>query len=148
MNCRSFQRQISSFVDGELTATASEALQDHLAACAVCRSRYERVAALDRALKVMPAERPRPDLAGEVHARIARAAAHRNEQSAFPGWIRVPLAATIVLLALGLGNLAGRSMLGSVNADQPEVLVEIVAPATDYSLADLVMNVSSEENGQ
>lgn len=148
MNCRTFQRQISSFVDAELGPAATKALREHLAQCRECRSRYERVAALDAALKAMPAERPQPDLAGQVKARIARVATRRDEQRAFPDWIRVPLAAMIILLALGLGNLAGRSMLGTVSAEQPEALLEIVAPSTDYSLADVVMNVSSEENGQ
>lgn len=148
MNCRTFQRQISSFVDAELAPAAAEALRAHLAECPECRSRYERVAALNRALKATPVGRPHPSLAGEVKARIGKAAARRDERRGFPDWIRVPLAAVIVLLALGLGNLAGRSMFGIVSPQQPESFLEIVALDTNRSLADMVLEVASEENGQ
>ena len=71
MNCRTFQRQISSLVDAELAPAAAEALREHLSGCPECRSYYERAAALDKALKAMPAELPQPDLAVRVMARIA-----------------------------------------------------------------------------
>jgi len=148
MNCRTFQREISSFVDAELAPAAADALREHLAQCPECRSRYERVAALNSALRAMPMVQPQPDLAGEVKARIARAAARRDERSAVPNWIGASLAAMIILLAIGLGNLAGRSIFSIVSTQGTDSYLEMVASDTDRSLADVVLDVSSEENGQ
>ena len=148
MNCRTCQRQISSFIDAELEPAASEAVREHLAQCPECRSAYERMAALERGLKAIPLDRPHPSLAAEVKARVSWIAERHQQKGAFPKWIRVPLAALIILLALGLGNLAGRSMFSILGPRQPDGFLEMVASATDHSLGDVVLDVSSEENGQ
>jgi len=49
--CRSFEEDLSAFVDGELDAARDAALRAHAAACAACSARVEQLRAVDTALR-------------------------------------------------------------------------------------------------
>jgi hypothetical protein len=93
------------------------------------------------------AEAP-PELANRVKARISS----RGDQPSYgmfsPVWKQVPIIAMTVLLAIGVGNLAGRSVSDLFLSDRAETMLEMVTPDAGESLADLVMGVETEENGR
>ncbi len=56
--------------------------------------------------------------------------------------------AMIVLLALGLGNLAGRSISDIFTKGQAQTSLELIAPDSDNSLSDALLELGAEENHQ
>lgn len=148
MECQKFKREISALLDGELTPSVSEALAEHLDRCVECRQEYERMADLDRSLHAMEVPRPDPLLAAKVKARLSELRHDKGEPLPLPAWSRVPLMVMIVLLALGLGNLAGRSMTELGTADRQEVVLESLVPDAGHSFADVIASIDQKEEAR
>ena len=106
MKCDSAHELLSAAADGETTPAEAALLDAHLEGCASCRRDAERMAQVDRLMRIRPAE-PVPDLVGAVVARSRPARLGRG------GWIRPALAWVAVVLAaqsvpaLVLGNADG-----------------------------------------
>jgi hypothetical protein len=60
----------------------------------------------------------------------------------------VPLLALIVLLAIGVGNLAGRSMTEILVGDQSEAKLEYLLTDAGQSFSDIVLDIAVEENSR
>jgi hypothetical protein len=54
----------------------------------------------------------------------------------------------LLVLALGLGNMAGKSMTSYFLDGQPDTKAEFPTLDTDNSLADAVLDLGSEENSR
>jgi anti-sigma factor RsiW len=148
MDCGKFQQKVSLLVDGALAAADAQAVSRHLELCPDCRRTYAAMAGLDKDLKAMSL-RPHPLLAARVKERIEKQRDRIQEGVLVPLWSKVPLMAMIVLLALGIGNLAGKSLQGILlGSDRGEAVVEMVMPDSGRTLADLVLEFGSEESGQ
>jgi anti-sigma factor RsiW len=147
MECGKYQEQVSLMIDGELNASLMEALSAHMEGCADCRRFHERLRAVDDTLrKVRPDAYP-PTLAARVKERLSR---RRNQrvQSDFAVWVRVPVMAMMVLLALGLGNMAGRSISELFSNGQMAASIELIAPDSGSSFSDVLLDLGTEENQQ
>ena len=54
----------------------------------------------------------------------------------------------IVLLAIGVGNLAGRSMTEILVGDQSEAKLEYLLTDAGQSFSDIVLDIAVEENSR
>lgn len=106
VNCDDARELLSVVADGEATADDRVVVDAHLDSCADCTAYSNRLDALDRQLRVRPAE-PVPDLVATVTARARPARLGRG------GWMRPALAWVAVVMfvqsipALVLGNVDG-----------------------------------------
>ena len=149
MDCRKSENQISMLVDGELESSASDELLAHIATCETCRSLHERIMDLNGDIEALVRFVTVPsDLATKVKERIS--AVRNQEYDAVIAIIRrqVPIVVMTVLLAIGVGNLAGRSVSRMLLPDRLESTMEVIMPDTGESLGDLLMDVVPEENSR
>jgi predicted anti-sigma-YlaC factor YlaD len=108
VNCAEAQVATSALLDGELSALDRRALERHLDGCDLCRAYADRAEALQRRLRVRPAD-PVPDLSEEILARAHPPRPGRGE------WVRYALAIvaltelTLSLPALLLAEETGAS---------------------------------------
>jgi predicted anti-sigma-YlaC factor YlaD len=148
MDCNDYQKHMSLLIDGELGQHSLQALETHLAACSGCRNAYGRMAALDTALKGVDLYRPPSMLASRVKARFAAESGPRRARLIPSVWRPVPLFALIVLLAIGMGNLAGRSMTEILVGDKSEAKLEYLLTDAGQSFSDIVLDIAVEENSR
>ena len=149
MDCRQREKQISMLLDGELRSDASEELVGHLAICERCRIVRDRVLALNADLKAGVDSVAMPsNLTIKVKERISAARNREFDKGLAIIWRQVPIMAMIALLAIGLGNLAGRSVSNILFSDRHNTIVQAVMPDTGESLGDLLMDVLPEGNSQ
>jgi anti-sigma factor RsiW len=147
MDCRKLQQDLSRMIDGELDPALSETVTRHFEVCPECRNAHAQMVDLDSSLKAASAV-PRAFLAAKVKQGLAGVRKREEATVLTPAWNRLPLMAMIALLALGLGNLAGRSIEAVMGSYQAENPLEIVMSDPGPSLADTVMELGQEENGQ
>ncbi len=149
MNCREREKQISMLLDGELKPDASEELVEHLAMCERCRIVRDRVLALNADLKAGVNSVAMPSvLPIRVKERISAARNREFDKGLAIIWRQVPIMAMIVLLAIGLGNLAGRSISNILLPDRHNTIVQAIMPDAGESLGDLLVDVLPEGNSQ
>lgn len=146
MKCLDFQKQISALMDGELPEAFKARLEQHLRGCPICSLERQRMLSSNRQLRSLAGHFIDPRIADKVKDRIAtkRNAGYRR----FPLWGRIPAFATMVILAIGLGNFAGASLFQILNAGQGENLVELLVQDNFQSFGDLMMEVGPEENSR
>ena len=102
MECRDFTPQLDDCLDGRLDAAARRSIQEHLERCPDCRRLHQHAAALQAALRTLPAPTSRPGFVDRAlaHATGAAAGAARPPRRAVVGFA---LAATLVLgVVLGI----------------------------------------------
>jgi anti-sigma factor RsiW len=149
MDCHQRENRISMLLDGELQPSESEELVRHMATCKSCRMVYDGMLALNLDLNasvkhlVMP-----PNLPTRIKERISAARNEEFDRGIAIIWRRAPIVAMIALLAIGLGNLAGRSVSNILWSDRQNTIVQAIMPDTGESLGDLLMNVVPEGNSQ
>jgi len=146
MNCSEFHKQISLLVDGELKGPARDTLQLHLELCPDCRVIHQQMAALTDNVKAIRGPVSCLSLAQKVKERVALVRTREEQKEFFAGWTRVPLVALVTLLAVGLGNLAGRSVNEMLAPQRAEAMLEYMIPDQNGSLAEVVMDIGVEEN--
>jgi anti-sigma factor RsiW len=147
MECRKFLQDLSVLIDGELEPAAAAALSRHIEECPGCRQAHALMVELNLGLK---AASPVPSqvLAARVKQRIAEVQPRTEFTVLDTAFSRLVLMAMIALLALGVGNLAGRSIDTILGSHRSENVIEIVMSDPGSSLADEVMDLGHEENGQ
>jgi len=149
MDCRERENQISMLMDGELKPSASEDLARHVATCKSCRMVYDGMLALNVDLKASATDVAMPsNLQTRIKERISAARNREFDKGLAIIWRRAPIMAMIALLAIGLGNLAGRSVSDILLSDRQNTIVQAMMPDTGESLGDLLMDVIPEGNGQ
>ncbi len=102
MECRDLTPQLDDCLDGRLDAAARRSIQEHLERCPDCRRLHQHAAALQAALRTLPAPTSRPGFVDRAlaHATGAAAGAARPPRRAVVGFA---LAATLVLgVVLGI----------------------------------------------
>jgi anti-sigma factor RsiW len=149
MDCKEYRKHISMLIDGELEVRSAEALEKHLAACSACSNTYERMTELNNTLNAVWLGWPPSMLASSVKARLAEGSGNFKGRFFSSAWRKVPLFALIVLLAIGLGNLAGRSMTEIlVGAPSSEANLQYLLTDAGQSFSDIVLNIAVEENAR
>ncbi len=144
MDCEHYQKALSTLVDRELSPDASAALMRHLEGCPECRATHRAMAALNHQM-TLEAPLTHPALASRVKAKISGRDSEASHRGLLPLWSSASLLAVIVLLALGLGNLAGRSVGEIILGQHRETMIEMIGTDSTRSLADVVMDLSPEE---
>ncbi len=148
MGCREYEKGISRLIDGEAGESEAEALRRHLEICLTCRGEYERILGLNRVLAVDENYSPPAALATKIKAGLMEENA-RGRESKFPvAWSRVPLFAVIVLLAIGLGGIAGRSVTGILTGNTLATKLDYLLPDAGDSFSDFVADIAVGENSR
>ena len=149
MSCQAYHTMISRLVDGELDLQSCEALRDHLEACSHCRDLCERMVALNERVRASTHKSPDPLLAAKVKDRIALARHDSRAKWPASAWGQAAAFAMAVLIALGIGALAGRSLIGIVLDHYPaERGIELLVMENDQAFSDTIMTLGVEENSR
>lgn len=163
-----YRRSLNAYVDGELKASESRRLEEHLAGCGECRSELEKLKELQGLLRQGledPATQVTPILWPGVRARIESG----RPPGLFTRWIRriweeswerpkLSLSGAVVMafLILSTGYLFWETPVGTPPATPPgrtivlepgqaEVVVEAVEPELDFGA--MVLTTSDEDEG-
>lgn len=149
MDCRKRENQISMLLDGELESSASDELLAHVATCKACRSLHERIIALNADMEALAQVSTIPsDLATKVKERISAVKGRKYHRHLALVWRQVPIVVVTVLLAIGIGNLAGRSVTRILLPERIDSAMEVLVPDTGESLGDLLLDVVPEESSR
>ncbi|MEI8182088.1 MAG: zf-HC2 domain-containing protein [Desulfomonile sp.] len=146
MKCLKFQRQISALIDGQLPDTLKHGLERHLRECESCSNVHLRMISANSRLRSSAGYPTDATIAEKVKARIASRRNRRSGYQALPIWGRLPVFATLIMLALGLGNFAGTSLFEILSTRQPDSLVELLVQDNGQYFGDLVMEIGHEDN--
>ena len=92
MNCSGYERQMSDYLDGQLSKAVEDKLRFHLNGCPRCRLRIQDMESAVRAVKSLPAVSPRPMFEQQLGSMLSREAARELYASSW--WKRVSAAFT------------------------------------------------------
>lgn len=134
MDCPTCEAMVDAYVDGELSAGESAALERALEGCPDCRRRLESAQALGRLLRDLPAE-PAPDLLRARVDRELRAIAGRRGE-----WLRWAAVAASLIAAVGIGWLGGN--LTGQGGRQSD---EMIAGYLRVAMAETPVEVASSD---
>ncbi|NQU12183.1 zf-HC2 domain-containing protein [bacterium] len=96
--CNEFQRELSAYLDDEVTPARRVAITAHLASCAACGQRLAGLRELAAAVAAQPRAQPAADLLVGVRERLQRSEHRPWWQTLFrPFWFKVPLEVTAVI---------------------------------------------------
>src|ERR1700688_1378050 len=84
--CAALESKLVEYLDGRARPAERHAVEEHLSACAACRSRAEEVRSLWSALDELPVISPSTDFDASLRARIAEEPARHS----FWGWMPSP----------------------------------------------------------
>ncbi len=102
MECRDFTQQLDDCLDGRLDAAARRSIQQHLERCPDCRRLHQHAAALQAALRTLPAPTSRQGFVDQALSRATGAAAGAV-RTPRRGVLGMALAASLVLgVAVGV----------------------------------------------
>ncbi|HUU28583.1 MAG TPA: zf-HC2 domain-containing protein [archaeon] len=144
MKCPLDESLLVDYLEGELEATASSMVSEHLKSCPVCRTEYEALLEAREALRAMresKTEEPPESFWQESLQAVAQATYRRRVDSSLGKVIKFPYlkpkflaAAAVVMMALAgtlkWGLFTGRSVRS------PETVVQAVSPANNIALED------------
>ena len=146
MSCETYERMISRQVDGELDPRSGEVLKRHLDGCAACRKVYESMVALEPRVKFVAHWATDPALPARVKERLAATRGDRRTKWLVPVWRQVAVFATLTAVALGIGNVAGRSISEAIlDHRPPERGIELLVTERP-SISDAMLTLAREEN--
>jgi Putative zinc-finger len=142
MTCADFNDAIQELVDGTLTGTRRQELEQHLAGCPSCTALSEELMVVRRAARALPAMTP-PDRVWERLAPVVVSSVASDESR--PGWrdrVMVPLAIAAVLLAAVLITLVLRRLPQEAPAADQNAAV--APPATAQQAAPDLGSIEAE----
>ncbi|MXZ76372.1 MAG: hypothetical protein F4207_08785 [Gemmatimonadetes bacterium] len=85
MNCSGYERQMSDYLDGQLSKATEDELRFHLNGCPRCRLRIQEMESAMRAVKSLPAVSPRPMFEQQLGNLLSREVARELYASS---WLR------------------------------------------------------------
>lgn len=102
MNCDEALEMISAALDGELSPSERNALDEHLASCPACAALYAELAGHSRLLRELDCEMP-ADLTGRILSRLPEQRPAPAKQGRVPQWRRWSALAACLVLLLWVG---------------------------------------------
>jgi anti-sigma factor RsiW len=96
------ERQLSAYLDGELTPDWAAEVRGHLADCAACRADLETLRATKRLLEALPAPQPLPGLEAAILRRVERESRWWWLPRPRPAMALAAVALAVVLVAVPL----------------------------------------------
>jgi predicted anti-sigma-YlaC factor YlaD len=148
MRCREFEQMISLSLDGRLDAVSLKELQRHLDQCAACRDFYERLVSLNDHVKAVVMPLTTTELAEKVKQRIASVRERDRQHHWVLGWKPAPLLATVLIIGVAIGSLAGDSLSKLVVRDRHALQMELLATENGQSFSDAILEVSQTGNSR
>lgn len=139
------EKQISSFVDGELPESEALALREHIEQCAECGRAHEAIVSLNASLGSLRPDLDTEALARRVKTRITEEREKASQGILLPLWARASLVAAIVAIAVGLGNAAGSRMSELYSQNPHEAVLEQLVSASSPGFASVVMDFGNQE---
>ncbi len=141
-------KKISTLIDNEISALDAASLDHHLRQCQNCREFFDRVTLVNEELRAIHIPEPHPGLAEQIKSQIFGKKKSFRDGWGLPVWGRIPLFAVILLLAIGLGNIAGKSMLDIIAERHADNGLELMAPEIDNGFAEAILNMGNRENSR
>lgn len=143
-----YQKRISLLVDGELDEDSTRDLLAHLTECPNCMRVYEQITSLNNSLAKVRISIPDSHLTGRVKSMISG-----EPQETWSGWNlsflrQVPIWALIAILAIGLGDMAGKTLTEALNSEELPPRLDTLLLDQGESLSDIVINFGQGENSQ
>ena len=133
MKCEEIQKHLSVIIDGESLLESSEKLLGHLQTCDTCSAFYEKAQQMNRIMNSAQMVLPNSALANIVKERIARKREGASARNPVSFWKSAPVYAMVILLALGVGNMAGNSLTQAIMNSGEENSLELIIPnGTEY----------------
>jgi len=136
--------KISSWLDGELGEGEIRDLERHLAACPHCRRFFEVSQGVNAGMRSKGHVLPPTDLTKKVED-IALWRTRRVFTGRFPIWLQVPVAAVLLIAAIGLGGLSGNRLSAILMASGADDTIEFVSTKDDVSIEDFISGLDDEE---
>lgn len=148
MRCENYQKQISRLVDKELDHDSSDLLLNHLQNCPECADFYARLGQVNHVLNSTRLVKPNPELAQRVKESIfqKRSGMVPNEMPVF--WKRVPVYALVALLAVGIGNIAGKTLTQTLLDQNAESTLELIVPNGTEYFSDILSEMGQGDRGK
>lgn len=149
MNCTAIESVLIEYLDGRARPAERHAVEEHLAACAACRSRVEGFNAVWSALDDLPEVSPSAAFDASLRTRIAAEPAPRRlwNWSAASAWLPSPRFAfavtALVVLSVWLSSTPRVSKNPAV-ASQPSA--SELAPVASESDFGMIRDLSVLEN--
>lgn len=143
-----YQKRISLLVDGALDESATMDLLAHLEQCPQCMRVYEQMESLNNNLANVKISLPECSLANTVKARIARVSESSGFAWNFSFLRQVPIWALIAILAVGVGDMAGKTLAEALSAHTMSSSLENLIQNNGESLSDALINFGQGENSQ
>src|SRR5580704_3271983 len=126
--CRKIQRELSAYLDGELTPPLRANVEEHLASCAQCQQELSEMKTLATGLAALPNLRPAPRFLTEVRRKILRGDKPEpltwRDYAFRPLWLKIPLEVAALVLIVGL-IMRGQN-------SEPTEQVTVFAPGKPY----------------
>jgi predicted anti-sigma-YlaC factor YlaD len=143
-----YQKQISLLLDGALDSPSQRKLLDHLSECADCVRVYEDMVSLKDSLATVKFSLADHALADKVKARISRDSSPFSYSWNFSLLKQVPIWALIAVLAVGVGDKAGKTLTEALSAQDASPKIDTLLQDNSESLSDIALDFGMAENSQ
>lgn len=130
MDCRQCREHLDCYVDKELSAEASAAVDAHLAECAACARGCDRVRSLRRQVqRTVVAHQPPPELEARIREALRPSVSVllQRRTGGVPWWL---VAAATVLVTVAAVSVSASRVQGVVVAALDRAVVELSRPET------------------
>ena len=117
MNCKDLKELLSAYVDGELSRTQREFLEEHVAVCADCKATLEGYRAVNQKLTLLREVPAMPDRKGAIISKIKEEHTRKPTQP----WLRPALVVTVVIAVIAA--LIGVEFLGVGSSEGTGVMM-------------------------
>ncbi len=140
-NCREIQRELSAYLDGELTPSLRAEVETHLASCTQCQRELLEMKTLATGVAALPNLEPPPRFLAEVRRKIVRDG--KPEPTTWqdyvfrPLWLKVPLEAVALIVIIGL-------IMRSEHSQPAQQVAQLEPARTENRDNDRVASISSE----
>lgn len=101
MTCQQVERELSAYLDGELTAAARAGVDAHVAGCSSCRERLAELDKLVRGVGAVARVGAPPGFLAAVRGKLARPGVGWDWLWR-PWWVKLPLEAVAAVVVVGL----------------------------------------------
>ncbi len=135
-------------MDGSLDGPATREALDHLTECPDCARAYEEMVSINNTLASVKLSLADRSLASKVKDRISG-----ESKSAGYGWNfsllkQAPIWALIAILAVGVGDKAGKTLTEALNSYDTSHDLENLIQDNGESLTDVLIDFGQSENGR
>ncbi len=144
MSCKRYHKKLSALLDGQLNGLEKDRLEEHLKSCVECAETLRQYAITTERVKQMGLHMlDERALATRIKDRIAARHGASRDERGLSAWRRVPVFALLILIAVGVGNVAGRSIVEAFFPVSEESFGEALLVQNGASLTDAFMDLIS-----